>query len=248
MYVVKNEYIDTKENKFENIKNIHFPTFKDVAGNLGTFITETKYENNCFSSYSYNQEDGVYIYRTNYNPKKALRIYKDIADYKFTSHDDAELVRDLLKVQKDVKLTEFPTGIVTVENKVVGQEIVLYDNFVTIREKFKNKELKKNPVQCYIEMLEILKELYNVGVVYSDLHAKNFLISEIDETIKLIDFDRRYTQTESSKFDLRKSMISNLKAMLSKLNDCYDLSFGPDYKNAETLDEIEECVYSLKKK
>lgn len=125
-------YINQNGAKFENIRNIHFDCKGDLVGNLGIFKVETQYEPNAFITSSFKMHEGVYIYQTDYDFKKALRIYKDFADYQYTFHDDYKLISILQDRQSFVTLTDFPTGIVTIENKVIGQEIPYYDQYITL--------------------------------------------------------------------------------------------------------------------
>lgn len=238
MYTIINGFENKKGESYSNIRNIHFNKFSDLFGNLGTFKTETQYDcGNIFGS-DYDVENGVYIYQTNYDVKKALRIYKDYADYRFTRHTDEKLVSELQKRQAKVKLTEFPTGIVTVENYVIGQEIPFYDNCNTLYDVILNNKSIK-PTQLYLEVLKILKELAQNEIIYSDVHARNFLVDTVDTTVKLIDFDEHLILFNGNK----DCMIDNLKTMLYKLNSINNIEFKEDFEKTETLSEIEECVY-----
>ena len=46
---------------------------------------------------------GVYIYKSFYDDRKALRIYKDFADYKYTCHKDDKLIFELQSRQNIIR-------------------------------------------------------------------------------------------------------------------------------------------------
>lgn len=232
---IKNGFTNIYGMKFDNIRDIHFDKKSDLMNNLGTFVAET---DNSFSDDSAN--NGVYIYQTYYDKNTALRIYKEFADYGFNGNRDDRLISELQRRQKDIKLTRFPTGVVTVENRIIGQEIPYYQNYITLSHV--NTKIKKEPTYFYLKILEILKEMYDNGIVYSDTHGKNFMVDITNLSVKLIDFDYTYMAFDSNCKYLYKNMINNLKDMLIKLNKLYEIEFSNDFKTTQTLEEINECV------
>ena len=247
MFAIENGFKNINNQEYPNIRNIHYDELKDVQGNVGTFITETEYEGVDADS-SFKLNNGVYIYKAFYNPRVALRFYKDFADYAYTFHNDEKIVSKLQEKQDRVKLTKFPTGIITIGNKVVGQEIPYYEDHRTLLKTFRQKGYKQIPTHYYIEILKILKELYQANIVYSDTHAKNFMISMIDDTIKLIDFDSSYLSFDENSDYLYKAMITNLKNMIMKLNRLSDIKFSQNFTDTQTLEEIEESVLENQEK
>lgn len=250
MFTIKNEYETPNGIIIDNIRNIHFEKFSDVAGNLGTSITESHKDDG--SSFEYTT-DGIYLYRSPYDPNKGLRVYKDVADYPYLGHDDYKLVSKLQERQKNIKLSEFPTGIITIGNQVIGQEIPFYDNSKTIYDYFKEGNLIKRPTEFYLEILKILKEMLDSGILYTDLHSKNFLVNNITEMVNIIDFESNYVFIDNNSSYSYDSMINNLKlTLLNKLNSICGIVLDRSYKNAKTLEEIEEVIleedYKLKVK
>lgn len=244
MYTIKNDYNDKLNNSYDNINNIHFDIKEDMKGNLGTLITETKHEEGgLFFSSDEELKDGVYIYKTKYDPSKALRIYKDWADYKYTSHEsDTKLISELLKRQTFVKLTDFPTGIVTLENSVIGQEIPLYEGYKDLIKIIQTKE-KEQIIKYYNDMIKILEELYNAEIIYIDCHTKNFLINEITDEVKLIDFEPSQIILKKDIHNYKK-MLNILKQNINRINQLKNISF--ELKTEETLEDIRETILSKK--
>lgn len=128
---IKEGYLNKKNEQY-NIRNIKFDNKEDFSKNSGKFICQSTHNDGIWFDTEFDLENGVYLYRPDYDESKALRVYKNTLgvcnDYKFTSYDDYKIVSELLSRQKNVKLTDFPTGIVTIENYVIGQEIPYYEN------------------------------------------------------------------------------------------------------------------------
>lgn len=244
MFSIKENFVDKTNTKFNNVRDIHFNTKEDMKNNLGTLITETKHEEGgLFFSSDEDLNDGVYIYKTNYNPLKALRIYKNWADYKYSSHEsDIKLVSELIKRQPFIKLTDFPTGIVSLENYVIGQEIPLYEGYKDLINIAKLKEAKEI-IKYYSDMIKILKELYNTDIIYTDCHTKNFLINEITNEVKLIDFEPGQVSLKKDIYSYRK-MIRILKENINRINRLRNIPFI--LEKEETLENIKETILSKK--
>lgn len=243
MNIIKNGFKNCYGKEFPNIRDVHFEEKKDLMGNLGTYKAETKHTANPFFSSSFDRENGVYIYQTHYDPNIALRIYKDFANYKYLHHNDELLVSELQNRQKDVKLTEFPTGIVSIENKVIGQEIPFYEDHETIKDIVLDEQKKDmvNPITLQLEMLKILKELVQNGIIYYDIHAKNFMLNTTKNDMKLIDFDINFIAFDD-KTTVYNSMISNLKNTINTIDSIYGLNDKETLKVASSLEEVEELV------
>ena len=237
MIEFKDEYIDSSRNKY-NIRNINVSQLSELK-ELGKFVTETIREVDEFLSESDNLENGVYIYKSNYNPKKALRIYKDFASYKYIYHSDAKEVSKLQEIQDKIKLTEFPTGIITIGDSVIGQEIPFYENYKTLHEIIKQLKDVKTIFYYYSKIIDILDELAKQSIIYKDIHAKNFMIK--DKSVKLIDF-------EGNSFmfgDDIKYLIPNLRFMINYINETLKINFKV---NSETLNGLKEEILVKSKK
>lgn len=238
MLLINNYYKDKKGITYDNIRDIHFENKEDITGNLGKFITETKYEPNTIFGGD-NITDGVYIYLSKFDNDKALRIYKDWADYQFTLHDDSVIVSELQKRQNKIKLTDFPTGIITIENNVIGQEIPYYKDYKTLSEQAKISN-KKDLLIYYQQIIKILKELYNNDIIYGDIHAKNFLVKD---DIKLIDFEGNKVNLnkDANKY---KEMLDKLIIMMNLINNRNSIDFK--LANVDSLEDVERQLKLVK--
>lgn len=106
---IKEEYIDKEGIIYNNIKNISFSSISDLNSNLGKFFADSNKDSSSFDI----SDEWVYIYRTLYDENKAYRLYKDFFNYKYIHHHDEKITSKLQTYQKNVKLTEFPTGVIT---------------------------------------------------------------------------------------------------------------------------------------
>ncbi len=236
MYQIKNYFIDSKGIKY-NIKNINFSEKSNLIGSFGNLIAETDYKNNPFFSSSNGM--GVYIYKSRYDKNRAFRIYKDFADYEYTFHDDAKLILELQSRQEKINLTTFPMGVVTIKNKIIGQEIPLFEKYKTLFEYFSNKKNATDLFLIYLKIIEILSELYKAEIFYIDIHSKNFLINPITKHVKLIDFE-----SSSLAFDNKKAykkMLENLKIMIKELNSFYNYN-NEIFEKASDLEQMKVVI------
>lgn len=231
---------------FTNNQGIYYGNVREIAykkgqlfGNLGEFVGETKHQQTIFFDESDNLTEGVYIYRTKLNPNVAYRIYKSFADYGFNGYQDDKLIQTLQERQPHIQTTEFPTGVVTLEGNIIGQEIPYYGNSQTLAEKVElvsNKQI----ITYYIEILRILRELLENGIIYSDIHSKNFMIDIEREVVRLIDFDKQFISFDENR-TLYNNMINNLKTMINKINNYRQIGFALNKESR--LNDIEETIY-----
>lgn len=240
---IKKNYIDNTGKVFE-VRNVNFENLEDFRKVQDKFISESSNNGSSLS------EDGIYLYKSSYDETKGLRVYKDINLYQYTGYYDHKIVSELQKRQKNIKLSKFPTGILTIENKIVGQEVPLYKNSKTIYDYFEEGAMKKRPTQFYLEILNILKELCNEGIIYQDAHRRNFLVDNITEIVNIIDFESNLVDFSNLKCTY-DAMITNFKVyLIDVLNLIVDVCFGDDYKKSKTLEQLEEVLleedYKLK--
>lgn len=238
MLSINNGFKNSNNEMFENIRNINFDEIKDMYGNLGTFVTQTDGDDDVNIGY----DSGVYLYKSKYDSSKALRIYKDFYYYKAISYRDERMISKLQEKQKDVKLTLFPTGVVTIEDYVIGQEIPYFEDNETILSLFTKKNYTKLPTYYYIEILKIIKELYKNDIVYTDIHTRNLLLCGVEKTMQLIDFDPSLVRFGEDKKYLYGSMINALRSTITKLNGLSGINFDESFYKTETLEQIDEYL------
>ena len=166
---------------FANIVNVGFSSLSELRDFLGKFITETKKENNNFAT-AKGDYDGIFLYQMpSINDEDyAYRIYRDFEKYKYRRHYDDKLISFLQSKQHLIKNVDFPLGVVTIENEVIGQIIYLYKNSQTIFSYLNsikgNNIFEKEYYDLLLKVLNILKSLYENDIFYIDIHPNNFLI------------------------------------------------------------------------
>ena len=245
MFYIKNDFTNYKNQYFDNVREIHFDAISDIGDNLGSFVLES--HNSKKPGLLAN--DGIYLYNSKTDASKGYRIYKDFANYKYIYYFDDILISNLQKVQSNVKLTEFPTGVVTIGGKVIGQEIPYYKDSVNINDYFSSYSNKKIITSYYLEILKIVKELFNNGIIYRDINCGNFLVNaKNNEKINLIDFDPMFTFFSDKKDFSYNVMIEHLKHLIEMLNLIKNIKFISSFYNASTLEELEESILENEKK
>lgn len=194
--IIKNGFVDTYGKKFEIKSTVFDPQ------NYGflEFITETERDETKSWSYDENYDTGIYLYRSLVDKKQGYRIYRAYQTYKFNSFFDAKMIEELQKRQKNIRKTEFPTGVITLnDGRVIGQLVPFYDKSPTIyKYSIDPKNKGKNPFKLYIDVLKSLSEMSNEGITYYDNHSNNFVIvNEEKGIIKTIDFDHQLIEFDS---------------------------------------------------
>ena len=223
---MNNEKIPQIRLNFINIRGQHFNLVREIAykkgelyGNVGKFMSETKTESNLIYGYDSNPHNGVYIYQSYTDDNIGYRIYKAFADYGFNGYNDDKLIQQLLERSSDIKLTKFPTGVVTLDGRIIGQEIPYFNNYGTLLEYIQNNT-DINPVSIYIAILNAIKEMYDNGIIYLDNHAKNFLLDfdNPNKGIETIDFEDLYVKFDDNSSQLRERMLESYIYMINALN------------------------------
>lgn len=234
--VINNNFVDKNGHKYDGVIEKAFKS--EELKHIGIFLHQTEREKNVFG-----KENGVYIYQDREDENIGYRIYDEFADYGFNGYLDHKLISELNKKRNDIKLTEFPYGIVTCEGNIIGQIIPYYPDSETI---FNYATRTKNVdiVKYYKLIINIVYELYKNGIIYCDAHAKNFLV--VNNNIKLIDFDYSSIKFENSKccYD---SMISNLKFTINRLNNIVGITHNVDGK-INNIEDLKESVNKMEKK
>lgn len=240
---IKNNFVSKNGIVYPNLREIAF-TKDNIFGNLGTLVNETNREaTDGFGKPSNTiSEDGVYIYKSNYDEKTALRVYKCFLDPNFNGYRDEKLISRLQKVQDKIELTSFPVGIVTLDGNIIGQEIPYYEEHNQLYQ-VKDEVTLKELFMLYRQCLVILEELHKKGIYYLDIHAKNFLVND-DFDVQLIDFEPNLIRF-NDKSQLKKE-LSNFYNMINLVNKRINIDIM--YKKPETLDEAFHNLDKLEKK
>ena len=225
---------------FPNIVNVGFSSLNELRLFLGKLITETKKENSNFAT-AKGDYDGIFLYQmpSIHDEDYAYRIYRDFEKYKYRRHYDDKLISFLQSKQHLVKNVDFPVGVVTVENEVIGQIIYLYKNSQTIFSYLNsikgNNKFEKVYYDLLLKVLNILKLLYENDIFYVDIHPNNFLI--VDESIKIIDFENHSIDNSNDK---EKYFMHNLCYIIKLINRYFEIDC--DIKREDSFEVVYQKV------
>lgn len=232
---IKEGFTDNRGNFYPNIREVAYEQGK-TYGSFGTLIGESGrkiFDND-------EMLNGVYVFRSHIDPSKVYRIYKDFVTTNFNYEIDAKFISELQKYSKDIKLSEFPTGVVTEGGRVIGNEAPFIDG-ITLREYSKSTQKEVLPTKIYIQILDILRELYINKIYYLDIHERNFMIK--DGMVKLIDFENFFIRLGNITISDKRLMFHYLKMMLEELNNNFGIT--DEMGTIEGFDDAYEKVYKL---
>lgn len=249
--IAVHDYYEDTSGRIYNIRNVEYP-HNGKSGYFGKFVTATTDEQ--IDSFS-TEETGVLIYQDDQNPNIGYRIYRGIfwgapRFYFPDACSDGRLIEELQKRQSTVKLTQFPTGVVTVCKQIVGQEMPFYPNAYTLKqfaEKIKNNPNKiKLLTNSYISVYKSIQELTDHEIFYGDLHTSNIMVNKDNSNvINIIDFDTKYTKFGK----LTDSSLATYQADFANIVNVANELAGIDYElEAMTSDNpVEEAIEKVLK-
>lgn len=239
MAVLHENYINQIGKKYKGVKELSF-TKDNIFGNVGRFISETEYERSDF--FGSDEESGVYIYQDFNDPNIAYRIYKEFANCNFNGYRDDILISNLQKRQANIHLTKVPLGVVTLDGKIIGQIIYFFQNYITLYQFSMEKSREINYIKLYIRILTILKELYDNGILYLDIHAKNFMINSHNK-INLIDFEHGNIIFDDFNKSHIERFFTSFNNMLHVLNK--NLGLEEVFENYIRTNNFDDTFYQL---
>lgn len=240
---IRKGFVSKTGKYLDNILDVNFSDFNDFRNNLGEFITQSSGDLGPFFKPDDEESSGVYLYRTKIDSSLAFRIYKDVSYLNLgsslswaVSHADDMLVSKLQERQKNVFLTDFPLGVVTIGNCVVGQLIYYYFNSFTVIDTLL-KEQNLLATKYYIGILEVLKEMAEQEIIFGDAHFRNFVILPDSDVIKPIDFEPGDVLVPDNN---QQRMVSVFKSSVNDMNRKLEVDFELSKPNS-----IDECMEEL---
>lgn len=127
---------------------------------------------------------------------------------------------------------DFPIGYYMDNNQIKGLIIPNYQHAISIKEALlnnnlndyynKSDNLKDNLSKLLYDIFKILENLYNQGIIYTDVNSGNFLLN--NNEVKIIDFDPKYIfYQDQDKFYLDK-MLFNYRMLYNLINKKYNIN------------------------
>ncbi len=192
-------------------------------------------------------------------PKSSFWKIDNMEDYLIKNIKSSYLFFNQVRTKKYLKLLQdkqdvlsnidFPVGYSIDNNKLKGFIIPYYSNAISL-ENFINQYsysditkfyqhdgiIEQNIIAICLDILELIRNMYDKGILYFDIHSGNFLL--YNNEIKIIDFDPRYMLFNSKKDENLRIMLSNyvvfVRSFLRKLGykDVL-LNYGEDFYETE---------------
>ena len=253
--IAVHDYYEDTHGRIYNIRNIEYPHNRKPCY-FGKCVAITEDEQiDSFSA----DPSGMIVYQDEENPHVGYRIYRGIfwgaSTFYFTDGcSDARMIEELQKRQSTVKLTEFPTGVVTVCKQVIGQEMPFYPNGYTLKDFA--KKIKDNPnkikllTNSYIAVFKSFEELISNEIFHGDLHTSNVMIDKDDSSIaNVIDFSPIYTgfgKLTPSRLDTYQSDFANI---VNVANEFAGINYELEKMSSDNpVDEAIEKVLRMESK
>jgi len=181
----------------------------------------------------------VYILQDKKNKDLAYRLYKGYKKENFDQKKDAPMIQKLHINSYNINNVDFPYGVITRENHIIGQVIPYYEDSYELATL---KGTEENIPHYLIEAYYLIRELYKNHIYYLDIHEHNFLIT--NKGLKLVDFDNDYVTFASHLPGLndfyQKNIITNFKRMTHSL-----LGYGLELMRFDFLNTMEELYEEL---
>ena len=189
-------------------------------------------------------DDGTLICQSTVDENVGYRIDLGYNNMFTDIQSSARTINYLQSLQPSIKLTEFPYGVITRENRVVGEVMPFYPNSVDILD-YIGATSDKNILSVYKQVLMILKEMHENGILYCDIHGGNFVVNDKsgNPVVRAIDFEgiflsfsreRQYGDYAiNSHLNNLRRLLNNIKKVI-KSQDVQDslTSMTDDYEKS----------------
>lgn len=234
-------YTNQKGENFPLLDNYNFESWDEFRNYGKTFITQTT--NNLCEEFGDNNEDGYNIFYLNETPDIGFRVHSECSycTYMYNNFSfEAGFLQQLKAYQPKIKLSTFPYGVISINEYVIGEVVKFYHKYITLAEEFYQNKIMtmEEAYNLYVKVIEILIELENNGIVYSDIHSHNVMVNPQNHDTQLIDFENVRVNFDGIVYN----MICNLKRTLNYLNGMLGLSNIHNLEKTATLAEINEAV------
>ena len=231
----KSKYVDNYGHTYDLVSSIEFEPNVDFYL-LGNIIAETTHKYSGWST----ESEGSYIFQSKDNPYVGYKVYKNYKLLKNDLYKDNVLLENLLSRKDKIQMTKFPEKILTINNRVIGQEIPFYPNSLTLYDYFGQYD--------NINILSVYR-----GIIYLDTHYKNFMINPLTMQLNIIDFDYNYIIFDEKTKEYKKQILYSFVQMLNKLNKLIfsnnlELKFHITDNFHQLFDEIDLKSKQLEKK
>ena len=173
------------------------------------------------------------------------------------------MLRNMYYYQDNIKKVEFPIGYYQKDNKFEGTIIPFYEKAISIRKFIYNSSLLDlfkyynhdsdeitNLISLYLDILDILKELYDENIVYLDIiHGGNILLYKNE--VKLIDYEPGYIKFTDNPNHYYKRIMEGYSNLINYINyklNIKNVLFYSDDNFNKTKDNIKRLEKDIRGK
>lgn len=204
------------------------------------------------------EESGMAVYQDRDNPDVGYRIYRGmpLALKPFYYPDgcgDAQFIEELQKRQSTVNLTEFPYGIITLNNWVIGSEMVFHHQYETLKQfaiKIKDDPMKVEILgETVLSLLDAFKELMDNEIFYGDLHTSNVMVKKGNpKETKIIDFEDKYIKFGKFTKANIESYQKDFPNFMNVVNEYAEVPYEmQNLRSDNPIEEFREEVFKMQR-
>lgn len=175
----------------------------------------------------------------------------------FNNIRNKNLLRNLVNKQSELPDIGFPIGYYKHRGRMTGTIIPYYVDATSIKKliyietldnlpKYYNHDSNEsyNLISLFLEILEVIHSMYKKGVIYTDIHAGNFLVK--DNEVKIIDFESGFIFFNDKKGEHLERLLYNYAGLIETI--CYRYGFKKVmFNRQESFYETEQSIKVLRK-
>lgn len=186
-------------------------------------------------------------------------VIKDISMFPvyFNEYRNKKMLKNLQINQDKFNDIDFPVAYFIDKKKVVGTVVPYYkgsESLKVLSNVYKLEKLKEfynhsdgevsNLIEMCLEVLELIKHMYDENIIYTDINAGNFIV--YNNTIKVVDFEPSYVHFKKNKNNYLSLLLSNYNLLVNYIWKHYGFRDMP-YNPGNNFREAECMVKSLYK-
>ena len=179
---------------------------------------------------------GITIYQDLVDNRIGYRLSNILINSPERNLEELVFLRKLLTCGKKITNIDLPSGVVYYNDKIIGQIIAFYEKNKSLIEMVREKHL--NPFTTCLDAYTLIKELFDNGIIYIDIHGGNFLYTP--EGIKIIDFEKDAIAFRGEEMSMvaEGTMLECFTNMINRLTYQKARSIIPNLMKIQNLDDL----------
>jgi len=242
--IIKSGYTDSTGRYFANVRNVAFSRKQNIFEYMGSPIITSS-------------SNGYLILNNNDRSDVAYKMSQELINYQqelnyrnfyYAVDVNPQMINDLQNRQFRVRNTLFPDGIVTIDGYPVAQVIPYFRDSVTLKVFLEQHDKFVLPLDAYLQVLNNLKELYDNGICYSDIHLENFLVNVKTGKVDIIDFNVEDIYIMDSDNVCYDFCAISLQDMLNNANKSIGIEDEIILNSENPIEDATEKIFVLSQK